>query len=126
MPSIFPNSQSLAVSSTLTLQKPHSDPKLYLVRITSPSKGQADNNTSNCENGHIHYSKWNFILSPTYTSTREEQNKITAKFLCNDKLLVSRLSVNVTGVKPTGLNSASTTSLFLQILLLALFLQIPI
>ena len=45
------------------------------------------------------YSKWNFTLTPAYTSIKQGQNKITAKFSCtNDPNLISHNSVNVTGV----------------------------
>jgi len=48
------------------------------------------------------YSKWNFTLTPSYTSFKEGQNKITAKFSCgNDPNLISHNSVNVTGVTGT-------------------------
>jgi hypothetical protein len=49
--------------------------------------------------GRSDYSKWNFTLSPTYTAIKQGQNKITAKFACNNEpALVSHYSVNVTGV----------------------------
>jgi hypothetical protein len=56
--------------------------------------------------GRSDYSKWNFTLSPTYTAIKQGQNKITAKFACNNEpALVSHYSVNVTGV-----STVSTTS----------------
>jgi len=69
------------------------------------------------------YSKWNFTLTPAYTSIKQGQNKITAKFSCtNDPNLISHSSVNVTGVgtsltpiatqqkqQSTGKNSTTTT-----------------
>lgn len=78
----------------------------------------ADNTTSNCSvsvivngvkpyhlasgngsTGSKDYSKWNFTLTPAYTSIKQGQNKITAKFSCtNDPNLISHSSVNVTGV----------------------------
>jgi hypothetical protein len=49
--------------------------------------------------GHSDYSKWNFTLSQAYTAIKQGQNKITAKFACNNEpALVSHYSVNVTGV----------------------------
>ncbi len=52
--------------------------------------------------GEGDYSRWNFILTPSYTSIKEGQNKITAKFSCgNDPNLISHNSVNVTGVTKT-------------------------
>ena len=112
-------------------------PKLHLVKITSPIKGQqvpvnkdltisgtsADNTTtSDCKvsviiNGikpyhdasgnsvpsQADYSKWNFTLTPVYTSIKPGENKITAKFSCNNNpLLISHNSVNVTGVTSTN------------------------
>jgi len=48
------------------------------------------------------YSRWNFTLTPSYTSFKGGQNKITAKFSCgNDPNLISHNSVNVTGVTGT-------------------------
>jgi hypothetical protein len=78
----------------------------------------ADNTTSDCKvtvigngikpyrtafptgnGGGGDYSKWNYSLAPAYTSIKQGQNKITAKFLCsNDPNLASYNSVNVTGV----------------------------
>jgi len=54
---------------------------------------------ANGNTGPKDYSKWNFTLTPAYTSIKEGQNKITAKFSCiNDPNLISHSSVNVTGV----------------------------
>jgi hypothetical protein len=51
------------------------------------------------EGGGGDYSKWNYTLTPAYTSIKQGQNKITAKFSCsNDFNLISHNSVNVTGV----------------------------
>jgi hypothetical protein len=48
------------------------------------------------------YSKWNFTLTPAYTSIHPGQNKIIAKFSCADNPnLVSKATVNVTGVGST-------------------------
>jgi len=55
--------------------------------------------SANGSAGPKDYSKWNFTLTPAYTSIKQGQNKITAKFLCtNDPNLISHNSVNVTGV----------------------------
>lgn len=50
--------------------------------------------------GATDYSKWNFTLTPKYTTIKEgPNNKITAKYTCsNDPSLESYNSVNVTGV----------------------------
>ncbi|MGC1930699.1 MAG: hypothetical protein WA667_17150 [Candidatus Nitrosopolaris sp.] len=76
----------------------------------------ADNTTSNCKvmvivngikpyrtvfpNGDRgDYSTWNYTLTSAYTSIKQGQNKITAKFSCiYDPNLISHSSVNVTGV----------------------------
>ena len=44
------------------------------------------------------YSKWNFTLSPKYTSIKQGQNKITAKYSCANNPRSFYNSVNVTGV----------------------------
>ena len=55
--------------------------------------------SANGDAGQKDYSKWDFTLSPAYTSIKQGQNKITAKFSCtNDPNLISHNSVNVTGV----------------------------
>src|SRR5436190_12678249 len=55
--------------------------------------------SANGSAGPKDYSKWNITLTPAYTSIKQGQNKITAKFLCtNDPNLISHSSVNVTGV----------------------------
>jgi hypothetical protein len=52
------------------------------------------------------YSKWNFVLTPKYTTMKEGQNKITAKYSCaNNAAVLSHNSVNVTGVTGPGVNS---------------------
>src|ERR687887_2076746 len=50
--------------------------------------------------GATDYSKWNFVLSPKYTTIKEgPNNKITAKYSCsNNPSTVSYYSVNVTGI----------------------------
>jgi hypothetical protein len=54
------------------------------------------------EAGGGDYSKWNFTLTPSGTGIKEGQNKITAKFSCdNAPNLISHNSVNVTGVTST-------------------------
>lgn len=103
--------------------------KLHLVKITLPTKGQqvpvgkdlfiygtsTGNATSGCKvsvkvnsispyhdaspGGHNDFSKWNFTLSTAYTAIKQGQNKITAKFACNNEpTLASHYSINVTGV----------------------------
>src|ERR671937_836191 len=50
--------------------------------------------------GATDYSKWNFVLTPKYTTIKEgPNNKITAKYTCSDNpTVISYYSVNVTGV----------------------------
>jgi hypothetical protein len=58
--------------------------------------------------GHADYSKWNFTLSPAYTTIKQGQNKITAKFVCSSNpLLVSHYSVNVTGINTAPATTSS-------------------
>jgi hypothetical protein len=78
-----------------------------------------DNATSNCQvsiivnnvkpyqnatgagsGGAADYSKWNFALTSKYTTIKPSQNKITARFECEDNPTSKGFSsVNVTGVK---------------------------
>jgi hypothetical protein len=48
--------------------------------------------------GSDDYSKWNFTLIPNYTSIKQGQNKITAKYSCANSPSSFYNSVNVTGV----------------------------
>jgi hypothetical protein len=142
---LFPNGQSpsTAAGPGLLQQQP-SQPKLHLVKITSPHKGQqvpvgkdllisgtsASNETSTCKvsikvnginpyhdalpvgiAGQGDYSRWSFMLTSTYTTIKQGQNKLMAKFACADNpSLLSKTSVNVTGVAgglATGVNSSA-------------------
>jgi hypothetical protein len=59
--------------------------------------------------GKDDYSKWNFTLTPAYTTIKEGQNKIIAKFSCgNCPNLVSRNSINVTGASTTANTTPAT------------------
>ncbi|HET7149248.1 MAG TPA: hypothetical protein VFI73_12200 [Candidatus Nitrosopolaris sp.] len=62
--------------------------------------------------GNNDYSKWNFTLSPAYTTIKPGQNKITAKFACaNNPTLTSHYSVNVTGIDNVAkVSTASNTT----------------
>jgi hypothetical protein len=54
----------------------------------------------------LDYSKWNFTLTPKYTTIKEGQNKITAKYSCaNSPSSLSHNSVNVTGVATNNVKS---------------------
>src|SRR6476646_4442707 len=71
-------------------------------------------NTSSSGPGGVNdYSKWNFTLSPNYSSIKEGVNKITAKFSCeNNPSFVSYYSINITGVSlpVTNTNTNTTTT----------------
>jgi len=55
------------------------------------------------------YSKWNFTLTPKYTTIKEGQNKITAKYSCaNSSSSLSHNSVNVTGLTTFSVNATTT------------------
>jgi hypothetical protein len=54
--------------------------------------------TATGPNGAGDYSKWNFTLIPKYTSVKQGQNKITAKYSCANNPGSFYNSVNVTGV----------------------------
>jgi len=61
--------------------------------------------------GKDDYSKWNFTLTPAYTTIKEGQNKINAKFSCsNNPNLVSHNSINVTGVSTIVNNTTAATA----------------
>lgn len=48
------------------------------------------------------YSKWIFILDPSYTHIKAGQNKITAMYFCaSNPGALSHYSVNVTGINPS-------------------------
>jgi hypothetical protein len=49
-------------------------------------------------NGAGDYSKWSFTLTAKYTSLKEGQNKLTAKFSCANSSTSFHNSLNVTGV----------------------------
>ena len=69
--------------------------------------------------GATDYSKWNFVLTPKYTTIKEgPNNKITARYSCNisNPNLESFDSVNVTGITtPTTPTTPTTTNITKQI-----------
>jgi len=68
--------------------------------------------SSNAEVGSNDYSRWNYTLTPVYTSIKQGQNKITSKFLCsNNPSLISYNSVNVTGVTKNYNNRSLTVAI---------------
>ena len=58
------------------------------------------------------YSKWNFTLSPQYTTIKEgPNNKLVARYTCSDNpRIISYYSVNVTGVAATTTTTAAASS----------------
>ena len=94
-----------------------------------------DNATSNCQvsmsvnhvkpyqpataagtGGANDYSKWNFVLTPNYTTIKPgPDNRITAKYSCTDNpvMVPSHSSVNVTGIVATAA-AVPTTAYTLQ------------
>jgi hypothetical protein len=54
--------------------------------------------TATGPNGSGDYSKWNFTIIPKYTSIKQGQNRITAKYSCANNPSSFYNSVNVTGV----------------------------
>ena len=61
--------------------------------------------------GTADYSKWNFVLTPKYTTIKLGQNKITARYECsNNPASKSFSSVNVTGIQGTGTTTTTTTA----------------
>jgi len=78
------------------------DVKPYHNALPSGSGGQANN-----------YSKWSFNLTPAYTTIKQGQNKITAKYSCpSDPSLLDHTSVNVTGVvtAPNAIKNTKNTN----------------
>ena len=59
--------------------------------------------------GASDYSKWNFTLSPQYTTIKEgPNNKIVARYTCSDNpRIISYYSVNVTGVAAAATTASS-------------------
>ena len=58
------------------------------------------NATAEGTGGAADYSKWNFALTSKYTTIKQGENRITARYECaNNPALKSFSSVNVTGVK---------------------------
>jgi hypothetical protein len=64
------------------------------------------------------YSKWNFVLTPNYTTIKPgPDNRITAKYTCTDNSVVASptySSVNVTGVMDSTSTTVPTTNVLLQ------------
>lgn len=60
--------------------------------------------------GQTDYSKWNFTLSPKYTTIKEGLNKITSRYTCTDNpSIIAYYSVNVIGA-PLRSTTAAVSS----------------
>jgi hypothetical protein len=89
--------------------------------ISGTSEGNSNSTSINCQvfvivngikpyqqstatgpNGAGDYSKWRFTLTAKYTSIKEGQNKLTAKFSCANSPTSFHNSLNVTGVATNG------------------------
>jgi hypothetical protein len=65
--------------------------------------------------GVTDYSKWNFVLTPKYTTIKLGQNKIAARYECsNNPTSKSFSNVNVTGVQGTGTATTKTAPVIPQ------------
>lgn len=102
--------QQVTIGSDLTISGTSSDnitKDCYVSVIVNGIKPY-HNATGNATGGEKDFSKWSFLLTPAYTSIKQGQNKITARFLCTkDPNLVTHSSVNVTGVPSSAHKSAS-------------------
>lgn len=117
----FPQStSSTSVEHGVRITSPNRDQQvpIGILTISGISK---DNATSDCHvnvivnhvkpyqntsaagpSGPNDYSNWTFSLTPRYTTIKQGQNEITAKFFCNPHpYIASFYSVNVTGVSLT-------------------------
>jgi Ca2+-binding RTX toxin-like protein len=65
--------------------------------------------TAKGSGGKNDYSKWNYILSPEYTTIRGGENKITSKLECISlpANITKWYSVNITGIKAAGSDKIS-------------------
>jgi hypothetical protein len=138
-PNIQPQISSQSPSSSTTSPpKPHAvkiispikGQQIPVGKDLAISGTSIDNATSNCQvsvivnhvrpyqpataagtgGGANDYSKWNFVLTPNYTTIKPgPDNRITAKYTCTDNpVMVSPYysSVNVTGVAATAATTA--------------------
>jgi hypothetical protein len=102
--------QQVTIGSDLTISGTSSDntTKDCSVSIIVNGIKPYHNASGNATGGEKDFSKWSFVLTPSYTNIKQGQNKITARFLCtNDPNLVTHSSVNVTGVPSSAHQSAS-------------------
>ena len=133
-----PQTQAQSSSSTISPPKLHAvkiisptkGQQIPVGKDLAISGTSIDNATSNCQvsvivnhvrpyrpataagtgGGANDYSKWNFVLTPNYTTIKPgPDNRITAKYTCTDNpVMVSPYysSVNVTGVAATAATTA--------------------
>ncbi len=90
-----PIGKDLTVSGTSTDNATANCQVYVIVNNVKPYQ----NTTTAGTGGATDYSKWNFALTSKYTTIKPGQNKITARFECEDNSASKGFSsVNVTGV----------------------------
>ncbi|HET7345208.1 MAG TPA: hypothetical protein VFJ05_04995 [Nitrososphaeraceae archaeon] len=130
-----PSSTASPKLHAVKIISPDKGQQIPLGKDLSISGTSIDNATSNCQvsmsvnrvrpyqaataagkggAGANDYSKWNFVLTPTYTTIKPgPDNRITAKYTCTDNpAIVSYASVNVTGVMAAAAAPAATTTAY--------------
>jgi hypothetical protein len=98
---------SSAIGDAATLRTTPNTCKVYII-VNGVKPYQLANGIG--PGGSADYSRWNFVLSPTYTMIKEgSHNKITAKYICGiDPRATSFYSRSVTGVPATVTPVASS------------------
>jgi PKD domain len=100
------NNNNLIVSGTSTDDVNTDCQVSVIVNNVKPYQPAVANGTG----GTNDYSKWNFMITPTYTTIKEgPNNKITSKLECTPNL-TKWYSVNVTGIIPSTITTSSTPS----------------
>jgi hypothetical protein len=105
--------------SKIKITSPTRDQQIPVGKDLTISGTSMDNATSNCQvsvivnnvkpyqnsaaagtGGAADYSKWNFVLTSKYTTIKQGENRITARYECvNDPASKGFSSVNITGIK---------------------------
>jgi hypothetical protein len=114
-----PSSSSQQHVSKIKITSPTRDQQIPVGKDLTISGTSMDNATSNCQvsvivnnvkpyqnsaaagtGGAADYSKWNFVLTSKYTTIKQGENRITARYECvNDPASKGFSSVNITGIK---------------------------
>jgi hypothetical protein len=100
----------VTIGKTLTISGTSSDNTTNdcLVSVIVDGIKPYQNATGNGVGGIKDYSKWSFVVAPSYAAIKQGQNKITARFSCtNDPTFVTHNSVNVTGVSFAAIPASS-------------------